>query len=474
MRRLCSAVPVALLLSAPVLAQMSRVTAVRFWSVGDVTRVAIETSTEVDYRCERIPDPDRLFIDLNALPQPGRRGVETIPVGDPLLKQIRIALTQPEVTRVVLDLAAPVEYSLSQLRNPNRIIVELRMPGALRTGPPERSVTGSRSMEDAAKPDPAPERPLSLPPARAAEPKPLAEPPALAAAASVPETKPLPSSSAPAPQPPPPPAAAARKQPPPPAERKAPPEKAVAAKADSTGRRSLIRALGLKLDRVVLDPGHGGHDTGTIGPSGLQEKTLVLDVAKRLGELIEKRLGSEVIYTRTDDTFVSLEDRTRIANEHRADLFLSIHANSSRSTRISGAETFYLNFTTSADALEVAARENATSQKSIYELQSLLKKIALKEKVQESREFASAIQKSLQDGLWKNRAKDRGVKQAPFIVLIGADMPSVLTEIAFLSNPRDEAQLMQPSYRQKVAECLFQGLSQYAASLSRFEVARGE
>ncbi len=225
---------------------------------------------------------------------------------------------------------------------------------------------------------------------------------------------------------------------------------------------------------MVLDAGHGGHDTGTIGRGGLEEKTLVLDVAKRLGELIEKRLGSEVIYTRTDDTFIPLEARTELANEKRADLFLSIHANSSRLSRISGSETFYLNFTTSEDALEVAARENATSQKSIYELQSLLQKIALKEKIQESREFAGTIQTSLQNGLWRGRAKDRGVKQAPFIVLIGAQMPSVLAEIAFLSNPRDEAQLKKPAYRQKVAETLFKGLSQYAGTLSHFEVARGK
>jgi N-acetylmuramoyl-L-alanine amidase len=478
MRRLTCSLPVALLLAAPALSQTSRLTGVRFWSVGDVTRIAVETSSEVEYRYERIDSPDRLFLDLDGtLPQAGKRGMETIPVGDRLVKQIRVARTQPEVTRVVVDLASPVEYSVSQLTNPHRIIVELRAAKEMQAGPPVRSSTGGQGMEAqaaAAEPEPRPERPLRLPPERIAPARPLADPPRLAANARILEPRSVPVPRAPEPAPPSPLAAESKTQPAP-AEPKAPPEKARAARSDSQGQRSLIRALGLKLSRVVLDPGHGGHDTGTIGPGGLEEKTLVLDIAKRLGALIAQRLGSEVIYTRTDDTFVPLETRTELANEQRADLFLSIHANSSRLARISGSETFYLNFTTSASDLEVAARENATSQKSIYELQSLLQKIALKEKIQESREFAAIVQKSLQNGLWRSRGvKDRGVKQAPFVVLIGAQMPSVLAEVAFLSNPRDEAQLKRPEYRQRVAEALFKGVSQYASALSHFEVAQGK
>jgi N-acetylmuramoyl-L-alanine amidase len=259
------------------------------------------------------------------------------------------------------------------------------------------------------------------------------------------------------------------------AETKSAPAVALAAQRDSHGDRSMIRALGLKLGRVVLDPGHGGQDAGTIGPGGLEEKTLVLDVAQRLGVLITQRLGSEVVFTRTDDTYVPLEARTALANEKRADLFLSIHANSSKLRGISGSEAYFLNFTTSASALEVAARENASSEQSIHELQSLLQKIALKEKVQESREFAATIQRSLYAGLWDAKGiKNRGVKQAPFVVLIGAQMPSVLAEIAFLSNPKDEAQLKRPEYRQKVAEALYKGVSQYAGTLSHFQVARGK
>ncbi len=209
------------------------------------------------------------------------------------------------------------------------------------------------------------------------------------------------------------------------------------ARPTASGDRSLIRALGLKIGRIVIDPGHGGHDTGTIGPEGLQEKDLVLEVGRRLGKLLETRLGAEVVYTRKDDTFIPLETRTAIANQQRADLFISIHANSSHDSAARGVETYYLNFTSSPEALEVAARENAVSEKSIYELQDLVKKIALKEKIEESREFAGDVQESLHSGLAaKSPAiRNRGVKKAPFIVLIGANMPSILAEISFVSNP---------------------------------------
>ena len=241
----------------------------------------------------------------------------------------------------------------------------------------------------------------------------------------------------------------------------------------SEGDRSLIRALGLKIGTIVVDAGHGGHDTGTIGPNGLLEKDLVLDVALRLGKLLESRLGAEVIYTRDDDTFIPLETRTAIANEHRADMFISVHANSSQDASARGVETYYLNFTTNADALEVAARENAVSEKSVYELQDLVKKITLKDKIEESKELAGDVQQSLYAGLSpKNPTlRNRGVKKAPFVVLIGANMPSILAEISFVSNPTDEKKLETPEYRQKIAESLYKGIAKYADGLSGVKVA---
>jgi N-acetylmuramoyl-L-alanine amidase len=237
---------------------------------------------------------------------------------------------------------------------------------------------------------------------------------------------------------------------------------------------TMTRVLGLKLQRVVIDPGHGGHDAGTSGPDGLHEKDVVLDVAKRLGDLIQERLGSEVVYTRTDDTFIPLSRRTDIANELKADLFLSIHVNSSPLKAVGGVETYYLNFTTSKSALETAMRENAGADRNIGELQDLLKKIALKDKVDESREFASHIQTSLctLESKSVRAGRDRGVKRAPFVVLIGASMPSVLAEVGFISNAHDEAMMRKPEYRQRMAEALYKGLSGYANSLSHFQVAR--
>src|SRR5690242_2120452 len=203
------------------------------------------------------------------------------------------------------------------------------------------------------------------------------------------------------------------------------------------------------------------------------EKDLVLDVALKLGKLLEGRLGAEVIYTRDDDTFIPLETRTAVANKEGADLFISIHANSSHDPAARGVETYYLNFTSSADALEVAARENAVSEKSIYELQDLVKKIALKEKIEESREFAADVQSSLHSGLSaKNPGiRNRGVKKAPFIVLIGANMPSILAEISFVSNPSDEHRLETSDYRQRIAESLYHGIANYADGLSGVKMA---
>jgi N-acetylmuramoyl-L-alanine amidase len=206
----------------------------------------------------------------------------------------------------------------------------------------------------------------------------------------------------------------------------------------------------------------------------LLEKDLVLDVALRLGKLVEDRMGAEVIYTRSDDTFIPLEQRTALANEKKADLFLSIHANSSPYPRIAGVETYYLNFTDSKEALDVASRENASSQKSIFELQDIIQKITLHDKAEESKEFASRLQAALYAFSGRNvpGEKNRGIKKAPFVVLIGAIMPSVLAEIGFLSNPREEALLKKPDYRQKLAEALYRGVTRYSDGLSHFQVAQ--
>ena len=240
-----------------------------------------------------------------------------------------------------------------------------------------------------------------------------------------------------------------------------------AADATEAGRLSLTRALGLKLDRILIDAGHGGHDTGSIGPGGLREKDVVLDIAQRLGKLVQERLGAEVIQTRASDTFVPLEERTKIANERGADLMISIHCNSAPSSKVRGIETYYLNFTSDEWELSVASLENAAASRSIHELADLVSKIALEEKIEESREFATKVQDRLHAGVSKHSSaiRNRGIRKAPFVVLIGAEMPAVLAEIAFISNKTDEAFLRKSSFRQEVAQHLFDGISAYAASL---------
>jgi N-acetylmuramoyl-L-alanine amidase len=225
--------------------------------------------------------------------------------------------------------------------------------------------------------------------------------------------------------------------------------------------------LGLKIGRIVIDPGHGGHDTGTIGKGGLREKDLVLDVALELRKLLEDNLGAEVILTRESDVYLPLEERTAIANERKADLFLSIHANASSNRSISGVETYYLSFARTAAEREVAARENATSISNVSDLESLVTKIAQADKSTESRELASILQKRLYNGVQRlsPSTRDRGVRRAPFVVLIGANMPSVLAEVAFISNPRDEKLLRKNSNRQQLAKALCSGIEGYVRTL---------
>jgi N-acetylmuramoyl-L-alanine amidase len=452
-------VPVSLLLAQnPTPAPLS-VVAVRHFILHDATRVAIEVSGPFEFRTDRLHNPERVYYDiLNSIPRLKGPRLYSETVDDKLLLRIRVAETTKGVTRVVFDLGDDVEPTSSTLTNPNRLIVELRhASGSTPTSAPtETSGAASSAPPIAIQPPPSTVKPAaSLVPAT-----PRPTPPATTPSAAKPSPTTLPAGKSPA-------AAPSAAAPP------APEEIASAARHTSSGQNSLIRALGLKINRVVIDPGHGGHDNGTEGPKGLLEKDLVLDVSQRLGKLIEDRMAAEIIYTRTDDTFIPLEGRTALANEKKADLFLSIHANSSSISKIAGVETFYLNITGTRDALDLAARENASAQTSIFELQDIIKKITLHDKSEESLEFARRIQAALFSFSAKNipASKDRGVKSAPFIVLIGANMPSVLAEIGFLSNPREEALLKKSDYRDKLAEALYKGIERYATGLSHFQVA---
>jgi N-acetylmuramoyl-L-alanine amidase len=430
--------------------ELLQVTAVRSWSLSEATRVVIEVSGEFEFHAERAHNPERIFFDVRgARPYINHHRFYSENVDDKLVKKVRVAETQAGVTRVVLDLQGAADYSATQLSNPDRLVVELRTKGAAPAYGPSVVVTQTLpappALAPASQSAPAP-IPTSAPAVAPAGPM------ARAQSEVPPEIEPLPRVT----------------------RYNDRPEPGRAAKLSNDGSGSLTRALGLKIRRVVLDPGHGGYDEGTSGPNGLLEKELVLDVALRLGKLIESRMGSEVIFTRSDDTFIPLERRTAIANERKADLFLSIHANSSPYPRIGGVESYYLNVTGARDALAVASRENASSDKSVFELHDLIQKITLQDKAEESKEFAGSIQAALFPfaARYEPGIKNRGIKKAPFIVLIGASMPSVLAEIGFLSNAREESLLKKSDHRQKLAEALYRGLSRYAQSLSHFEVAQ--
>jgi N-acetylmuramoyl-L-alanine amidase len=244
---------------------------------------------------------------------------------------------------------------------------------------------------------------------------------------------------------------------------------------NSSGGFSLSRQLGLGVSRIVIDAGHGGHDPGAKNRS-MTEAELVLDVALKVEQLLLKHGGFAVVMTRRDDVFIPLEERTAIANREGADLFLSIHANASTDTSARGIETYFLNLTTNPAAEAVAARENATSGRGMGQLPDIVKAIALNNKIDESRDFASMIQGSLYTQVRKadKNVRNLGVKQAPFMVLLGATMPSVLAEISFITNKQDAALLKTDKHRQRIAEALYNGVVRYQQSLKNVRVAAAQ
>jgi N-acetylmuramoyl-L-alanine amidase len=434
---------------------------IRYWSFGDVTRIVVQTHGEYRLTSEEIGAPPKIYFDLAGL-VPSHRGIQRTIVNDRRISEIHIAQVTPGKTRIVFYLKAPAEVNSSQLVNPDRLVIEIRPKGTSLSAL-ARSHPSATPPIYATPQSPAPVR-ISSPPSESNSPFPDTTPTKTTPAA------PFISAVAPPPQPVPTPTIVPAPLP------KIVPEAAAPAKTDSADQRSLVRILGLKMGKVVIDAGHGGHDTGTIGPNGLLEKDLVLDVALRLGKLINQRLGATVVYTRADDTFIPLEQRTKIANQEKADLFISIHANSSPEPSATGVETYFFNLTADKSGLDLATRENAASSSSISDLNELLHKAVLQTKKEESREFAQDVQAALWTASVKmnSKSRDRGVRAAPFVVLIGAGMPSILAEVGFVSNPHDEKLLKRNDERQHIAEALCKGISQYAASLSHLQVAKAE
>jgi len=462
----------------------------------DSTRVIIDLEDTVQYSSARIRNPDRIFFDMRSARLTPEVAKANVRVEGELLTAVRAAQNHAGIVRVVLDVNGVKDYTATLQDNPPELIIDLYPnSGITRTAKaksPAVPSDGCRAQSGARdKPFETQGKQKSCAPAtELAQPAIASSSQQVAQDGVVDVASIAPSDRSGMAQP----VAAAEVKPaasasslPPSLVRggaaggsRSKSAKNMGTKPDliqpsavpaptRDGQATLTRTLGLKIGRIVIDPGHGGHDTGTIGPTGLMEKDLCLDVALRLGKIIQQRLpGADVVYTRSDDTFVPLEERTHIANEAKADLFISIHANSSHDHGARGIETYYLNLKGSPDAMEVASRENATAQQSVHDLEDLVKRIARSEKIDESREFAADIQDSLARRIQKSYkpVKDRGVRKAPFVVLIGADMPSILTEISFLSNPADEQLLKKPEHRQKVAEGLYQGVASYLQSLN--------
>jgi N-acetylmuramoyl-L-alanine amidase len=497
--------------------KMATVTGIRHWSTPSYTRVAIDLGDSVEYQAARVENPDRIFFDLHhARLAQQLVGKSFAVTDDGFLTRIRAAQFSGDVTRVVLDVHQVAEYSAFLLPNPYRLIIDIHgkqtpakdqevaqanvdaapapempkgsaapsastgvsglppMPvtdGSAGFGLPTRGMMSSSkqtvaqprviipSKPTASKPVPnsvasktsdngveiaaVSDQPGKIEATR----RPTSQPIAERAAGTTPTTKSSTKGSKSKH------VTAEPAQPPPPT---------------ADGEATLLRALGLKIGRIVIDAGHGGHDSGTLGAGGIEEKDVVLEVALRLGKLLHDRLGAEIVYTRADDTFIPLETRTAIANKAQADLFISVHANSSEDASARGVEVYYLNFTSDPEAMEVASRENAVSTQSVHQLSDLVKKIALKDKIDESRELAEDVDQSLYGGLAKGNEglKNRGVKKAPFVVLIGANMPSILAEISFVTNPTDADELRRPEYRERVAESLYAGVARYAKTIN--------
>ncbi len=400
---------------------MAAVRNIRHWTGKEYTRIVIDMDHEVAFHKGRLTEPDRIYFDLLGTKLSQTLGPGTFPIGDGFLKQYRVAQNKPGVVRVVLDFESISRYNVFSLHDPFRLVVDIlgikpetEAPVATekaRSSLSAGDIGGSRTLDTSSSSAGAPTD-GSLPPL--------------------------------------------------------PPE------PTSDGRFPLSRQLGLAARRVIIDPGHGGRDPGTTSPTGLREKDLVLDISHRLANLLEEDGTFEILMTREKDIYIPLEERTAIANSQDADLFISIHANASPNRRVRGIETYFLNLATSPEAEQTAARENAVSTRRMGELREILLQIVNNSRIAESGDFAKRVQGAMVEKLLNRGSQyDLGVKTAPFYVLLGANMPSVLVEVSFLSNQEDARLLATDTYRQSIAKSIYQGIRSYSSSLKKVARARG-
>ena len=413
--------PVPMIASAGKSKSRGIVTRIRSWSEGAYTRIVIDQSNPVTFQAQELKNPDRLVFDLLSARVDTTMIKAPLSINDGILKQVRASQYAPGIVRVVLDLASIKSYAAFPLHDPERLVIDV-------TG------DGGRAVEHSAATTGTGTQPAIEPPADNG-----------VQAKGEPQTQtPL----------------------------TLPSKKPDSNNTDSSSL-SLSRQLGLKIKTIAIDAGHGGHDPGAIGKSGLKEKTITLDIAKRLAALVKERLGCTVVMTRDTDVFIPLEQRPFIAKSKGADLFVSIHVNANRKSKARGIETYIQSLRASdRDAMATAARENAMSTKRLSELKSELDRIfadlAKDDKLEESLQLAHAVQGSLVDTVKpiQRRIVNLGVKRAFFYVLINTEMPSILAEVGFISNPDEEKMLRTDSYRQSIAEALYQGVKNYVEARS--------
>ncbi len=414
---------------------LPQITGIRHWSSADSSTVVIDIQDQVQYEAHRLPNPERIYFDLHDTTLAGSFTSRTIAVNDALLQRVRVAQPMAGVTRVVLETTGASDFSVRLEPNPYRLVVEVRKIG---DKPHPRAKLDLFAFPDSAILDQVTKNQF---PQSSANQLILSQ--KLSNQASLNPIALTPGTLKPAP-----PAQANDNRP------------ATSAKPEDL-EQVLTPLHGPKL-RIVLDAGHGGWDLGTVGRKGLLEKDLVLDIVQRLGHLIETRLGAEVIYTRKDDSYLSLEKRAEIANVAQANLFVSIHANYSDFPSARGVETYYTNTYSSLKArTEDADDATAAGLKTVD-----WTNVDIREKVRESRRIAASLQHSLYAMLSENNSglRNRGVKQAQYVVLTGTSMPAVLAEVSFVSSPDDENNLQSSTYRQQIAEALYSGIAHYQAS----------
>lgn len=391
--------------------KLTTVQPVKYWSSDDYSRVIIRASGPVSYSARLLEKsgnkPRRLYIDFeNSYIKPRYRS--PIPIADGLLQRIRTGQNTKDIVRVVLDIESISSYKIFSLPDPFRVVVDIR--GIER---PQQAAAGKKKdkLETVVK------KIVVLKENNKARPGK--------------KRKQIAATVEPQPE-------------------------------DNQRTLSLAQQLGLGVRKIVIDPGHGGKDPGAIG-HGLKEKDIVLRLSKKLKKALEESRGYEVMLTREDDRYLPLEERTAIANGNNADLFVSVHINAHPLSSVHGVETYFLNLSSNKEAMRVAALENATSELHMSDLEDVLADIMKNSKIEESTKLAQNVHSTIIAGLNDSGypLKDLGVKQAPFYVLIGAEMPAILLEVAFISNPDEARKLTNDKFLESFADRVAQGIETY-------------